>query len=119
MDEQRLLNLAVKAVDDKRAENITVLNVKGISLVADYFIICHGNSEKQVQAIATELKDVAQEENIPLKRLEGYDQARWVLIDLVDIVIHVFHREERIFYNLEKLWGDAPTVDIDPLLSNV
>lgn len=119
MDEQQLLNLAVKAVDDKRAENITVLNVNGISLVADYFIICHGNSEKQVQAIATELKDVAQEANIELKRLEGYDQARWVLIDLGDIIVHVFHREERIFYNLEKLWGDAPIVDIEALLSNV
>jgi ribosome-associated protein len=117
MNEQNLLNLAVKAIDDKRAENITVLNVKGISLVADYFIICHGNSEKQVQAIATELKSVAQEGNIPLKRLEGYDQARWVLIDLGDIVAHVFHKEERIFYNLEKLWGDAPTVDIEPILS--
>jgi ribosome-associated protein len=117
MNEQYLLNLAVKAIDDKRAENITVLNVKGISLVADYFIICHGNSEKQVQAIATELKSVAQEGNIPLKRLEGYDQARWVLIDLGDIVAHVFHKEERIFYNLEKLWGDAPTVDIEPILS--
>jgi ribosome-associated protein len=119
MDEQKLLHLAVEAVDDKRAENITVLNVKGISLVADYFIICHGNSEKQVQAIATELKDVAQEQNMTLRRLEGYDQARWVLIDLGDIIVHVFHREERIFYNLEKLWGDAPTVDVTQFLSNV
>lgn len=119
MSEHKLLNLAVTAVDDKRAENITVLDVRGISLVADYFVICHGNSEKQVQAIATELKGVAHDANIIMKRLEGYDQARWILVDLGDVVVHVFHREERVFYNLEKLWGDAPTVDIDQLISNV
>jgi ribosome-associated protein len=119
MNEQDIVNLAVRAVDDKKADNIVVLNVKGISLVADYFIICHGNSEKQVQAIATELKNVAQEKEILTKRLEGFDQARWVLIDLGDIIVHVFHKDERSFYNLEKLWGDAPAIDVNQILPNV
>jgi ribosome-associated protein len=117
MNESKLLTLAINAIDDKRAENIVGLNMKGISLIADYFVICHGNSEKQVQAIAHELKKVAQEEGIEIKRLEGFDQARWVLVDLGDVVVHVFHKDERTYYNLEKLWGDAPTVKIEGVLN--
>jgi ribosome-associated protein len=112
MDNQELLKIAVKAADDKRAEDILALNMKGISLIADYFIICHGNSDKQVQAIAREMKEKAQEQGYEVKRIEGFDEARWVLIDLGDVVAHVFHRDERSYYKLERLWGDAPIEDI-------
>ncbi|MDR7072824.1 ribosome silencing factor [Fictibacillus barbaricus] len=111
-----LMELVVKTADDKRAENIVVLDMEGISLVADYFMICHGNSEKQVQAIAKELKEIALENNVQVRRMEGYDHARWVLIDLGGVVAHVFHREERSYYNLEKLWGDAASVDVDSIV---
>lgn len=117
MSEQQLLQTAVKAADDKRAENIMVLNMKGISLVADYFMICHGNSDKQVQAIAREIKDMAEEKGFNIKRMEGFDEARWILIDLGDIVAHVFHRDERSYYNLERLWGDAPLENIESELT--
>jgi ribosome-associated protein len=117
MNVKELMELAVKTVDDKRAENIAVLDMEGISLVADYFVICHGNSEKQVQAISKELKDVALENNIQLRRMEGYDHARWVLIDLGNVVVHVFHRDDRSYYNLEKLWGDANSVDVEAILA--
>jgi ribosome-associated protein len=117
MNVKDLMELVVKTVDDKRAENIAVLDMEGISLVADYFVICHGNSEKQVQAISKELKDVALENDIQLRRMEGYDHARWVLIDLGNIVVHVFHRDDRSYYNLEKLWGDANSVDVDAILA--
>lgn len=112
MDNHELLKIAVKAADDKRAEDILALNMKGISLIADYFIICHGNSDKQVQAIAREIKEKAQEQGCEVKRIEGFDEARWVLIDLGDVVAHVFHRDERSYYKLERLWGDAPIEDI-------
>ncbi|WP_413382417.1 ribosome silencing factor [Alkalihalobacillus sp. 1P02AB] len=111
-----MLELAVKTVDDKKAENIVALNMKGISLIADYFVICHGNSEKQVQAIAHELKKVAQENGLDIKRLEGYDTARWVLIDLGNVIVHIFHKDERVYYNLEKLWGDASTIELEGVL---
>ncbi|MEH7378832.1 ribosome silencing factor [Neobacillus drentensis] len=117
MDNQELLKIAVKAADDKRAEDILALNMKGISLIADYFIICHGNSDKQVQAIAKEMKEKAQEHGYDVKRIEGYDEARWVLIDLGDVVAHVFHRDERSYYKLERLWGDAPLEDIHSALN--
>ncbi|MBB6445955.1 ribosome silencing factor [Bacillus benzoevorans] len=117
MNERQLLETAVKAADDKRAEDIVVLNMKGISLVADYFIICHGNSDKQVQAIANEMKDKVQELGIDIKRIEGYDQAKWILVDLGDVVAHIFHRDERGYYNLERLWGDAPLENMQSVLS--
>jgi len=112
MNEKELMMLAVKAADDKKAEELVVLDMKGISAISDYFIICHGNSDKQVQAIAREVKDQALQNGRNVKRLEGFDEARWVLVDLGDVVVHVFHREERGYYNLEKLWGDAPSLDV-------
>ncbi|RAK22460.1 ribosome-associated protein [Anoxybacillus vitaminiphilus] len=112
MTEREILSVAVKAADDKKAEDIVALNMKGISLVADYFMICHGNSEKQVQAIAREIKEKAEEQQIPVKRLEGFDEAKWILVDLGDVVVHVFHKDERAYYNLERLWGDAPLEDL-------
>ncbi len=117
MNERQLLETAVKAADDKRAEEIVVLNMKGISLVADYFIICHGNSDKQVQAIAKEMKDKVLELGSDVKRIEGYDEAKWILVDLGDVIAHIFHRDERGYYNLERLWGDAPLENIQSVLS--
>jgi ribosome-associated protein len=117
MNKQELLHIAVKAADDKRAEDILALNMQGISLIADYFIICHGNSDKQVQAIAREIKDKAEENGYSARRTEGFDEAKWVLIDLGDVVAHVFHRDERTYYNLERLWGDAPLENISSVLN--
>ena len=108
-----LLTTAYKAVDDKKGEDIVVLNMEGVSLIADQFIICHANSERQVQAIAREVADKAAEIGHPVKRMEGLDLARWVLVDLGDVVVHVFHRDERGYYNLEKLWGDAPLLNMN------
>ncbi|AYC29688.1 ribosome silencing factor [Paenisporosarcina cavernae] len=113
MTEKSLLEIAYKAADDKRAEDIVVLNMKGVSLLADYFLICHANSDRQVQAIAKELADQAMKAGYEVKRLEGFDAARWVLVDMGDVVAHVFHQEERKFYNLERLWGDAPLIDVE------
>lgn len=110
MDTKELASLTVEACDDKRAEDIVVLDMKEVSLIADYFVICHGSNERQVQAIAREVKAKAQEEGLDVKRLEGLEQGRWVLVDLDDVVCHIFHKDERPYYNLERLWGDAPTL---------
>ncbi|MDW4507081.1 ribosome silencing factor [Priestia megaterium] len=115
MTERELLSLVVEAADDKKAIDIVALNMEGISLVADYFVICHGNSDKQVQAIAREIKEKAYEQGISVKRLEGFEQAKWVLVDLGDVVVHIFHKDERGYYNLERLWGDAPFVSSEEL----
>ncbi|MRH43057.1 ribosome silencing factor [Aquibacillus halophilus] len=112
MDSKILAELAANACDDKRAEDIVLLDMKNVSLIADYFLICEGSNERQVQAIARAVKEKAEEQEIDVKRLEGFDQARWILVDLGDVVCHVFHKEERNYYNLERLWGDAPIVEL-------
>ncbi|WP_188383762.1 ribosome silencing factor [Ornithinibacillus halotolerans] len=108
-----ILKLAAEACDDKRAEDIVALDLAQVSLVADYFLICHGTNERQVQSIARAVKDQMEEHNVSVKRLEGFEQARWVLVDLGDVVCHVFHKDERSYYNLERLWGDAQHVPLE------
>lgn len=112
MNSSKLLEIAYKAADDKRADDIVVLNMQGVSLLADYFLICHASSDRQVQAIAKELSEQATIAGYPVKRLEGFDEARWVLVDMGDVVAHVFHKDERSYYNLERLWGDAPMIEV-------
>lgn len=107
-----LLEITYKALDDKRGKDIVVLNMQNISILADYFIICHGNSDRQLQAMAREVQEKAQENGFEVKRIEGYDTARWILVDVGDVVVHIFHKDERAFYNLERLWGDAPQLDV-------
>ena len=116
INSNNILELVVKAADSKRAEDIVALDVTQVSLLADYFVVCHGNSDRQVMAIAEEVVDVAQKNKIEVKRVEGKESARWVLIDLGDVIIHVFYGEERDFYNLEKLWSDAPLVNISSMV---
>lgn len=111
MNTEQLMNLVVKAMDDKKAANIVALDLRGVSLIADYFVICHGNSDVQVQAIATEIRKRADEAKATIRGIEGVDTARWVLIDLGDVVVHVFHRDDREYYNIERLWSDAKVVE--------
>ncbi|HDC6020722.1 TPA: ribosome silencing factor [Staphylococcus aureus] len=108
MNSQELLAIAVDAIDNKKGEDTISLEMKGISDMTDYFVVTHGNNERQVQAIARAVKEVANEQNIEVKRMEGYNEARWILIDLADVVVHVFHKDERNYYNIEKLYQGAP-----------
>ncbi|MBP1156384.1 MULTISPECIES: ribosome silencing factor [unclassified Paenibacillus] len=108
---EELMALVTEAAEDKKAMNIITLNLRGISLIADYFVICHGNSETQVQSIATEIRKNAEEKGVRVRGLEGMDTARWVLVDLGDVVVHVFHRDDREYYNIERLWSDAKVVE--------
>ena len=94
MNSQELLAIAVDAIDNKKGEDTISLEMKGISDMTDYFVVTHGNNERQ--------------QNIEVKRMEGYNEARWILIDLADVVVHVFHKDERNYYNIEKLYQDAP-----------
>jgi ribosome-associated protein len=110
-----LAKVAVKAAEEKKAERVVVMDIRQLSVIADYFIICHGNNERQVQAIVNEIRDQVHKHGYTVKGIEGLDNGRWVLIDLGDVVVHVFHKEERDFYNLERLWGDAKHVPLSEL----
>ena len=106
-----LMQVVVAAAEEKKANRIVALNLKGVSLVADYFVICHGNSDTQVLAITTEIKKRAEEKGARVRGVEGTDSARWVLVDLGDVVVRVFHRDARDYYSLERLWSDAKVVE--------
>lgn len=82
--------------------------MQGISDMTDYFVVCHGNNERQVQSIAKAVKEAVHEQDIDVKRMEGYQDARWILLDLANVVVHIFHKDERPYYNIEKLYQDAP-----------
>lgn len=109
---ERLLNEVLKTLENKKGHEITALNLQGISLLADYFVICHGNSVPQVQTLAMEVRKKAAELGVPVRGLEGYDAARWVLVDLGDVVVHIFHKDDREYYNIERLWSDAKVVEL-------
>ena len=113
MNSQELLELVVRAADSKRAEDIVALDVQNISLLADYFVIMQAGSERQVKAVTEAIVETVHEANEDLHSVEGKDGANWILLDLGDVIVHVFKEETRQFYNLEKLWSDAPLVDIE------
>lgn len=116
-ESKELLETVVKAADNKRAENIIALDVQKISLLADYFVIMQADSERQVKAIADNIQEQTEKNGFDVRDVEGKDGANWVLIDLGDVVAHVFKAETRKFYNLEKLWADAESVEITDWLN--
>lgn len=113
MNSEQLLEMVVKAGDGRRAEDIVALKVDELTPMADYFVIMTGGSDRQVQAIANAIVEKAHEENVTIGSVEGKNHAKWILIDLGDVVVHVFREETRAFYNLEKLWSDAPIVNVN------
>lgn len=100
------------AAANKKALDIKILNVTGLSPIADYFVICSGNSTVQVKAIADEVEDKMAEDGYSLSHKEGYESGRWVLLDYGNVIVHIFHSEERDFYELERLWADAEAIGI-------
>ncbi|GAA0353989.1 ribosome silencing factor [Bacillus horti] len=113
MNVNEVLSMVIHATEEKKGHDPVILNIQGLSVVADYFVICHGNSETQVQSIAKEIREKAFELGLDPKPMEGFDEARWVLLDLGDVVAHIFHREEREYYHLEKLWTDAERIEVE------
>ncbi len=105
----KIINTIVDAIQDKKGENIVSLDLRKINdAVCDFFIICHGDSSLQIKAIT----DAIEEKTLKILNIkhwhkEGYENMEWVLLDYVDVVVHVFHKEKRYFYNIEELWSDA------------
>lgn len=106
------LEVIVKAADDRLAQEIMVMDVAQLTPLADYFMVMHARNEKQLGAIVDSIVDAAEKADMPIKSVEGKDGGKWVLIDLYDIIVHVFYYSERTHYNVEKVWRDAPLVDI-------
>lgn len=103
----KIASLAYDILDDKKAKDIEIIDISDVSILADYFIICSGTSNTHIRALADELEFKMEEAGYNLLHKEGYDSARWILLDFGDVVVHIFHEEDRGFYSLERLWADG------------
>ncbi len=109
-------DLAIQAAEaalNKKALDVTILDLSGLTVIADYFVICSGESTTQVKAIAEFIEQEFAHKRVKPLGVEGAAYSHWILLDYVDVIIHVFEKETRAYYNLEKLWMDAKTIEID------
>lgn len=103
---------AVRAALDKKASEVVVLDLRGTPAFTDFFLLCSGNNQRQVQAIADAIQEALRAIKLRPSHVEGYDRADWVLMDFFTFVVHVFTPQTRAFYSLERLWGDAERIEI-------
>ena len=109
--EQEMVRIACKAIDDKKAIDIKVIDIHEVSVIADYFIIASGNNLNQVQAIVDNVEEELGKAGHECRQIEGYQTAGWILMDYGDVIIHVFDEENRLFYDLERIWRDGKELD--------
>lgn len=114
---KKMASLAVSAMEDKKAEDIRVIDISEVSVLADYFLIASGRNRNQLQALADEVEERLGRSGFPMKQSEGYDSANWILLDFGDIIVHLFDQENRLFYDLERIWRDGKQIDPKELLS--
>lgn len=111
----KLARLAISALEDKKAEDIRLIDIGEVSVLADFFIIASGNNRTQVQAMADEVEQRLGRAGAAPRQIEGYQSANWVLLDFGDVIIHIFDAQNRLFYDLERIWKDGTQIDPDQL----
>ena len=112
---KEMVRLAYEALSDKKGEDIRIIDISQVSVLADYFIIANGSSENQVKALVDNVEEYLYKGGYEVKQREGQGLGNWVLLDFGDLIVHVFDRENRLFYDLERIWSDGRTVEIDSL----
>ena len=112
---KEMVKTAVAALQDKKGEDIRVIDIAGISVLADYFIIASGSNPNQVQALVDNVEEQMYKAGYDDPRVEGYNTASWVLLDYNDVIVHVFSQDDRLFYDLERIWRDGKEIDVDSL----
>lgn len=111
MDSREMAKVIIEAMEEKKAEDIRVLDIAEVSSLGDYFIIASGNNVNQVQAITDEIDMRLGRQGVSPKQIEGYMNANWILMDYGDVIVHVFDKENRLFYDLERIWKDGKSID--------
>lgn len=110
---KEMVRLAIQALEDKKAEDIRIIDISQVSVIADYFIIAGGSNKNQIQAMCDNVQEKLGWAGYPEKQIEGYGTANWILMDFVDVIVHVFDKENRLLYDLERIWRDGRTVETD------
>lgn len=114
--EQEMVSIACKAIDDKKALDIKVIDIRKVSVIADYFVITSGSNLNQVQAIVDNVEEQLGRAGFEPKQIEGTRNSNWILMDYGDLIIHVFDEENRLFYDLERIWRDGKELDVSEFL---
>lgn len=117
MTQEKMLEKIVKTLDRKKAQSIKVIKVSNLTILADYFVIANGGSTTQTKSLADEVDFQLSQEGVEPTRREGYSTANWIILDYSDIIVHIFHKEARDYYQLERLWADGEEVDISNIIS--
>lgn len=112
---KEIARLVIDALEDKKAEDIKVIDISQLTVIADYFIIAGGSNRSQIQALSDNVAEKLGRAGHPLKQMEGYDTANWVLMDFGDVIVHVFDKENRLLYDLERIWRDGRQIARDEL----
>ena len=112
---KEMAKLAIEALEDKKAEEIKVIDISGVSVIADYFLIANGSNRSQIQALSDNVEETLGKAGHAVKQIEGYDTANWVLMDFGDIIVHIFDTENRLFYDLERIWKDGKEMSKEQL----
>lgn len=112
-----MARLAITALEDKKAEDIKVIDISEVSVIADYFIIAGGSNRSQIQALCDNVEEKLGRSGFPARQKEGYDTANWVLLDFGDVIVHIFDKENRLLYDLERIWRDGRGIEVKDLLS--
>ena len=110
-DVKNMVKLACDALEEKKASDVRVLDITGVSVIADYFIIASGDNERQVEALSDAVDEALGRAGYERRAIEGYQTRRWILLDYNDVIIHIFNKEDRLFYDLERIWRDGKRVD--------
>ena len=111
MNSREMVKLACEAMEEKKAQDIKIIDIEKVSTLADYFIIASGSNRNQVQAMADNVNELLGRAGLEPKQVEGYQNANWILLDYRDVVIHIFDEENRLFYDLERIWRDGSLVN--------
>ena len=112
---KEMVKTAVAALQDKKGEDIRVIDISGVTVIADYFIIASGSNPNQVQALVDNVEEQMYKAGYDDPRVEGYNTASWVRLDYNDVIVHVFSQDDRLFYDLERIWRDGKEIDVDSL----
>ena len=110
---REMAKLAYEALADKKAQDIKIINIEEVSVLADYFIIASGSNRNQIQAMADNVDEVLHKAGYPVRQTEGYNTANWILMDFGDLIVHVFDSENRLFYDLERIWRDGKSITVE------
>ena len=111
----KFTKIAIDALQDKKAEDIRMIDISEVSVVADVFLIAGGSNRSQIQAMCDNVEEKLGRGGCPVRQIEGYETANWVLMDFGDIIVHIFDKENRLLYDLERLWRDGREMDVSTL----